>query len=141
MNKVRFRCNNRHSRKYSGNVLFFCFIIFLGAINTKALGQDAAPKPSLGHFENALIVTQIPPASYPSTTLTAEKTFVPSGDEAFSRFGEGARLVKVYPDSTLKELSRDFHSACDPAISFDASHILFAGKRTAGIRAIPRGAP
>jgi Tol biopolymer transport system component len=132
VNKVRFRRNNGNGWKCSGNVLFFCFIVFLGAINTKALEQNAAPKPSLGHFENALIVTQIPQASYPSTTLTAKKTFEPSGDEAFTRFGEGARIVKVYPDSTLKELSRDFHSACDPAISFDASHILFAGKRTAG---------
>jgi hypothetical protein len=132
VNKVHFRCNNRHSQKYSGNVFFFCLIIFLGAINTKALEQNTTPKPSVGHFEDALIVTQIPPASYPSTAPTAKKTFVPSGNETFFRFGEGARLIKVYPDSTLKELSRNFHSACDPAISFDASHILFAGKRTAG---------
>jgi Tol biopolymer transport system component len=131
VNKVHFRCNNRNSRKCPGNVLFFCFIIFLGAINTYALEQNAIQNPSLGHFENALIVTQIPPASYPSTPPTAKKTFVSRGKETFSRFGDGARLVKVYPDSTLKELSRDFHSACDPEISFDASHILFAGKRKA----------
>jgi hypothetical protein len=46
-------------------------------------------------------------------------------------YGDGARLVMVLPDRTTKVLSRGFYSACDPEISFDASHILFAGKRKA----------
>ncbi|MCP4260957.1 MAG: hypothetical protein GY774_26120 [Planctomycetes bacterium] len=45
---------------------------------------------------------------------------------------ERARLVKVNPDSSTEILSKGFHSACDPEISFDASHILFAGKRKKG---------
>jgi len=45
-------------------------------------------------------------------------------------FGEGARLVMLYPDLSTKVLSDGFHSACDPEVSFDATHILFAGKRT-----------
>jgi hypothetical protein len=55
-----------------------------------------------------------------------------------ANFGDGARLVIVYPDSSAgsgqapatKLLSDGFDSACDPAISFDATHILFAAKRT-----------
>jgi len=44
----------------------------------------------------------------------------------------------VYPDPSVssgqalstKLLSDGFYSACDPEVSFDATHILFAGKRT-----------
>ena len=50
----------------------------------------------------------------------------------FLDFGDGARLVKVYQDCSIEELTQDFHITCDPAISFDASHILFAGKRMPG---------
>jgi hypothetical protein len=46
-----------------------------------------------------------------------------------ANFGEGARLVMIYPDFSTKLLSQGFHSACDPEISFDATQILFAGKR------------
>jgi hypothetical protein len=43
--------------------------------------------------------------------------------------GEGARLSLIRPNQTLIVLSKAFYSACDPEISFDASHILFAGQR------------
>ncbi|MCJ7675008.1 MAG: hypothetical protein MUO33_07635, partial [Sedimentisphaerales bacterium] len=45
-------------------------------------------------------------------------------------FGDRARLVMVYPDLSTKLLSDGFYSACDPEVSFDPTHILFAGKRT-----------
>jgi hypothetical protein len=86
--------------------------------------------PQQGRIENALIVTQLPPASNQQTETALERQ--KSAANWFLVFGEGARLVKVYPDSSIEELSRNFHSACDPAISFDASHILFAGKRIPG---------
>jgi hypothetical protein len=79
-------------------------------------------------FENAFIVTQLPPASNRQTGETLERQ--ESAKDWFLKFGEGARVVKVKPDSTIEELSRDFHSACDPSISFDASHILFAGRKS-----------
>jgi len=46
-----------------------------------------------------------------------------------ANLGDGARLVKIYPDFSTEVLSHGFHSACEPEISFDASQILFAGKR------------
>jgi outer membrane protein assembly factor BamB len=113
------------------NLLFCCFVIISSGIVAQVWGQSAATK-SLprGRIENALIVTQLPPASNQRTAAGLERQ--KSAASWFMGFGEGARLVKVYPDSSIEELSRDFHSACDPAISFDASHILFAGKRTPG---------
>jgi len=103
----------------------------LSEIVTQASGQSttSVSSPS-GHIENALIVTQLPPASNQQTETALERQ--KSAANWFMGFGEGTRLVKVYPDSSIEELSRDFHSACDPAISFDASHIIFAGKRTPG---------
>jgi len=89
---------------------------------TPASGESPKlPLPSRGRIANAFIVTQLPPAP---------KTTEPSSFGA-GNFGDGARLVKVYPDFSTEVLSRNFHSACDPEISFDASRILFAGKRTA----------
>ncbi|UCF13939.1 MAG: hypothetical protein JSW59_11045 [Phycisphaerales bacterium] len=38
----------------------------------------------------------------------------------------------LYPDLSTTVLSKGFHSASDPEISFDAARILFAAKKTAG---------
>jgi len=128
VNKAYFG-HNGYSRMCSGNLLFCCAIILLSEIVTQVSGQSTTSvSPPRGRIENALIVTQLPPASNQRTGTALERQ--ESAANWFLDFGEGARLVKVYPDSSIEELSRDFHSACDPAISFDASHILFAGKRT-----------
>jgi len=128
VNKACFG-HNGYSRVCSESLFFCCFVIISSVIVAQVWGQSAATKslPS-GYIENALIVTQLPPASNQQTGAALERQ--ESADNWFVDFGEGARLVKVHPDSSIEELTRDFHSACDPAISFDASHILFAGKRT-----------
>ncbi|MBN1360379.1 MAG: hypothetical protein JW993_07300 [Sedimentisphaerales bacterium] len=41
----------------------------------------------------------------------------------------GARLVLLRPDGSTGVLSEGFDSACDPDISFDATRLLFAGKK------------
>lgn len=46
-------------------------------------------------------------------------------------YGEGARLLLVAPDAAAQVLTEAFHSACDPALSFDGTRMLFAGKKTA----------
>ena len=128
MNKACFG-HNGYNRKCSGNLLFCCSIILLSGILTQASGQSTTSiSPPRGQIENAFIVTQLPPAPNQRTGTALEQQDLTSN--WFLDFGDQARLVKVYPDSSIEELSRDFHSACDPAISFDASHILFAGKRT-----------
>jgi hypothetical protein len=46
-------------------------------------------------------------------------------------YGDGARLIIINPDLSIKAISQGFHSASDPEISFDGSRIVFAGKRKA----------
>jgi hypothetical protein len=127
--RVRF-AHQEHSRRCLANLL----IIILATLAllcppwriTPASGESPKlPLPSRGRIANAFIVTQLPPT--PKTTVRA----VREPPLRAGNFGDGARLVKVYPDFSTEVLSRSFHSACDPEISFDASHILFAGKRTA----------
>jgi hypothetical protein len=76
------------------------------------------------HIENPFVVTQIPTGSQ------FEQQQVVAGGMLRADFYDGARIVMVYPDFSTKVLSHAFHSASDPEISFDALHILFAGKRT-----------
>jgi hypothetical protein len=124
VNKVCFGHN-----LYCYTSLFICcsIIIFSGIV-ARAPGSSTVSELSQGRLDNAIIVTQIPSASNQGdgTSLEQRKT----GADWFLKFGNGARLVKVNSDSSIEELSQDFHSACDPSISFDASHILFAGKKT-----------
>ncbi len=47
-----------------------------------------------------------------------------------SDYGEGASLVVLQPDGSISRLASDFASACDPDVSFDGEHILFAGQRS-----------
>lgn len=44
---------------------------------------------------------------------------------------DGARLLRLRPDGSTQFLSRGFHSAADPEISFDGQRVLFAAKRRA----------
>jgi hypothetical protein len=44
-------------------------------------------------------------------------------------YGHAGRLVVLEPDGNSRNLVPDFHSACDPDVSFDGEKILFAGKR------------
>ena len=45
--------------------------------------------------------------------------------------GERARVIALSADGTQRVLTKEFHSAADPAISFDGQRFLFAGKRSA----------
>ncbi|MHC4204538.1 MAG: HzsA-related protein [Planctomycetota bacterium] len=124
MNKVRFG-HNTYCYKY---LLICCSIIIFSGISTQASEQSAASiSPLQSALDNDIIVTQIPSGSNPRAGTALERR--KSGAGLFLEFGSGARLVKVNPDSSVEELSRDFHSACDPSVSFDATHILFAGKK------------
>jgi Tol biopolymer transport system component len=57
-----------------------------------------------------------------------------SGNPLCVPWGEGARIVRLEPDGTLRVLSEGFAAAADPTVSFDATHILFAGKKQPGDR-------
>jgi hypothetical protein len=112
-----------HSRKRVANLLIFCFVLGTGAIVPQTSAESVKSlSPSQPLIDNPFVVTQIP-AGW-------ELKQRPTGrDMLRADYGDGARIVMVYPDFSTKVLSHGFHSACDPEISFDASHILFAGKR------------
>jgi hypothetical protein len=48
--------------------------------------------------------------------------------------GDGSRLILLSKDGSTRVLTPDFHSAADPAVSFDGARILFAGRRSAAGR-------
>ena len=79
--------------------------------------SDAAGAPVAG----AMLVTQLDlrrPGRAVAGTLRAQ-------------YGDAARLCVVSGGRRTRGLAEGFHSACDPAVSFDAKRVLFAGKRKA----------
>jgi hypothetical protein len=133
VNKARFE-HDGCSRRRAASLLILCSILGFSATVTQASGEG--PKSlsaSPGHIENAIIVTQLPVS--PSTPAGQTQTELEQQEPAANGllradFGDGARLVRVETDFSTEVLSRGLHSACDPEISFDASHILFAAKKT-----------
>jgi len=89
----------------------------------------------MGRIESSIILTQLP-ANH--STMRGQTSLAPEGPQSLanalrpSDCREGARLLMVHPDLSTAVLSEGFHSASDPEISFDASRVLFAGKKTAG---------
>jgi len=72
-----------------------------------------------------MVLTQLP-AGEATEGLKAR-----AGGMLRADYGLGARLLLVTPDAAVQVLAADFHSACDPALSFDGTRLLFAGKQTA----------
>lgn len=109
-----------HSRRNLISLLIVCCVGLLSGF----------PIEEAFSAENALVITQLPASSRrilePSEPLKPITYWL-----LWPNFSEGARLVKVHPNGSVSVLSEGFHSAADPDISFDASHILFAGKRRA----------
>ena len=122
MSEVRFT-HQEFNRRHIVNLLIFCSVFGLGVILPDASGDRAdAALPSHSRTKDPIVVSQIP------VRRELEQQRI-AGGMLRADYGEGSRLILVFPDKTVKVLSRGFHSACDPEISFDASHILFAGKR------------
>lgn len=106
-------------------VLVLCSALSMRSVWAQAPGQGVnPPSSSRPRLESAFVVTQLPVGT------EAERQAPAAGTMLRADFGDRARLVMVYPDLSTKLLSDGFYSACDPEVSFDATHILFAGKRT-----------
>jgi len=111
--------------KSSISVLTLCSALSMRSIWAQVPGQSVRPpESSRPRLETAFVVTQLPVGT------EAERQGPVVSGTLRADFGEGARLVIVYPNLSTKVLSEGFHSACDPEVSFDATHILFAGKKT-----------
>jgi len=119
---------------YRLGLVFCSFLLGFSAVSAQPLreNKDSA---SMGRVESSIILTQLP-ANH--STKPGQTSPAPEGPEPVanalrpSDYREGARLVMLHPDLPTTVLSKGFHSASDPEISFDASRVLFAGKKTAG---------
>jgi hypothetical protein len=123
VSEVRF-AQQQYWHRFFVELLIVCSIVGTGAIVTDASGnRPGVPLPAQSRIGDTFVVTQIP------VRREFEQQYLAAGGMLRADYGDGARLIMVFPDQTVKVLSRNFYSACDPEISFDASHILFAGKR------------
>jgi len=86
------------------------------------------PGVAQARLEVPFVVAQLPAGT------DLEKQPPVAGGMLRADYGDGARLVRVSPDGSVRVLTAGFHSACDPDVSFDAARILFAGKRAASDR-------
>ena len=87
------------------------------------VGQGAGERPD-GRLTDPMIVTELPAG------LDSASGQRPSPENLRPK-EPPARLVLVLPDSSTRLLSSGFFSARDAEVSFDATRILFAGKRGA----------
>lgn len=125
-NEIQVRKAGFAYRKYKAGRFGGLFVLFsivaLWTIATNASEKTSAPQlPSQSHIEYPFIVTQIPVGAVQARVESARKWR-----------SDDARLVCVSgsgEDISVKVISEGFHSVCDPEISFDGSHLLFAGKR------------
>ena len=70
-----------------------------------------------------IVLTQLPIA-------TAAERAGPRADGMLrAEWGDGARIVVVEDDGSVRLLSEGFVAAADPDVSFDGARIVFAGKR------------
>jgi len=106
-------------------LMLFSAIILLAAVVAVQGGAAEPTTHSDRAIDYAMVVTQIP------ADAASEKQGPPADGMLRADYGDGARLIIVNPDLSIKTISQDFHSASDPEISFDGSRILFAGKREA----------
>ena len=113
--------------KLSISVLALCSAVFTRSVRA----QTEELKTHNWKLTTPFVVTQLPVGT------ESERRGPAAGGMLRANFGDGARLIMVYPDPSASEsqalstrlLSTGFHSACDPEISFDATRILFAAKR------------
>lgn len=99
-------------------------LIALGLLAWTLVGPSAEAGSRL---DEPIVVTQVPrqakpPPSWDSKGLVRSDWF------------DAARLVIVSPDGQVRVLSEGFQSACDPNVSFDGRHVLFAAKQQPGAR-------
>ncbi len=93
------------------------------AVGLSLLGTSAETRAA--ELPGPVVLTQLP------AEADAKQPAAVSGGMLRADYGEGARLVVLLPNGTVRVRSKGFHSACDPDVSFDGKRILFAGKRTA----------
>ena len=79
-------------------------------------------------LDTAIVFVQLP------VNKDLEKQPPPADGMLRANYGDGARLVVLYPDRTMKVLSREVSSALEPDVSFDGKRILFTGRSSSADR-------
>ena len=106
-----------------------CLVLVVSALlacSFSAFGADSGkPAPASIRLDRPFLLTQLPAGS------EIEGQRQTAGGTLRIAYGDGARIVAVHPNGSVRVLTAGFHSACDPEISFDAKMMLFAGKREA----------
>ncbi len=77
------------------------------------------------HIKHAIVLTQLP------TGTEAQVQGACADGMLRADYGDQGRLILLHADSSTRVLTPGFHGACDPAVSFDGTHLLFSGKKTA----------
>jgi hypothetical protein len=76
-----------------------------------------------GQFDEPFVLTQVPRRAKTPPAVRTPRDLVRCD------WFEGARVVLVGAGGQVRILSEGFSSACDPNVSFDGQHILFAGRK------------
>jgi hypothetical protein len=122
-------CRRPLYRALDRSFLAVCLVL-AGALPGVMVSCAPAAAPERPFFSGlrvpgALVLTQLPAGT------DLERQASASGGTLRASFGDGARLLLVFPDGSVRVLTRGFYGACDAEVSFDAERILFAGKRGA----------
>ncbi len=116
------RHDTAHAAPYGGGGLTCCLVgvlwLAFGLWAAETSGQNVRLGRGLT-LSDPMVVAQVPLEDVPTAGGVLQATYA-----------ERARLVLVQPDGSSKVLSTGFDSACDPAVSFDGTRLLFAGKKT-----------
>jgi len=108
-----------------GYLAWFSGVALIGMGAGPPSAAENVPIRSQTRLDGPFVVAQLPAGS------DLEKQPPVAGGMLRGTYGLGARLLLVAADGSARVLSRGFHSACDPDVSFDAARLLFAAKRTA----------
>jgi len=126
------KLENRNSSSRSGNSVVFCEL----RVASFQFRQPAIQATALTAVVLGLLLTAWTPSTSWSVEGKPDLIFVQTPKAApagiAQRFPEGSRLVRFKPASgpgTVEDLTPDFFSAADPQVSFDATEVLFAGKK------------
>ena len=122
---VCFARYEHHKRVLANFVIFSSVLVLLATVAPAQAKTLESPEHSSSALDHPIVVTQFPVGT------TAERQGPLADGMLRADFGDRARLVILYPDLSTKVVSRGFHSACDPDVSFDGSRVVFAGKRKA----------
>ncbi|MEW6747348.1 MAG: hypothetical protein AB1486_31845 [Planctomycetota bacterium] len=99
-------------------------VILVAAILVAWLHGRAGTNPTSTSLDQPIVFVRLP-ASAPVTQAAAR-----AGGMLRSEYGPDCQLMRLETDGRLRRLSEGFAAACDPDVSFDGTHILFAGKRS-----------